>query len=506
MSKVTRNAIANLVSKVWSTALGLAVIPLYIKILGVESYGLVGVFGSLQAVMGLLDLGMQPTVSRELARLSALEPERAAGPMRDLVRTFGTVFACVGAVSGFIVLTASPLLATRWIHAEHLSTHTVVRAVATMGLILALQWPSSLFMGGLMSLQRQVRANQILVFVGTVRSLGALLVIRFISPTIGAFFLTQAIASAMQTTLGGLALVRSLPPGEGFGRFRLQVLREHWRFAAGMLGIAVLSVILTQVDKMIVTGTLSLGEVGYYSVATAVANSLFNLIAPVVAACYPRLVQLVALGDEGALSAFYHRSCQVLAVVVIPPAVVVASFAPQVLFAWTNNHDTTAHAHVALSVLIIGTCLNGLMNLPVSLQIAHGWTRLITAVNVVAVLVIVPLETLGARRFGAPGAALGWLVVNAGYLLVLVQLMHRRVLKGEQWRWYRAAVFTPAAGAVAVSLLARLVTRPTSRLGSLLFIGVVYGLAAGVAALTSPVAREAIGALLLRLRRRAEVS
>nr|MBK7067433.1 hypothetical protein [Deltaproteobacteria bacterium] len=76
------------------------------------------------------------------------------------------------------------------------------------------------------------------------------------------------------------------------------MLREHWRFAAGMLGVALLSVILTQVDKMIVTGSLTLREVGFCSLATAVANALFNLIAPIVAACYPRLVQLVALGDE----------------------------------------------------------------------------------------------------------------------------------------------------------------------------------------------------------------
>ena len=34
MSTVPRNAIANFIGKIWSTALGLAVIPLYIKVLG----------------------------------------------------------------------------------------------------------------------------------------------------------------------------------------------------------------------------------------------------------------------------------------------------------------------------------------------------------------------------------------------------------------------------------------------------------------------------------------
>jgi O-antigen/teichoic acid export membrane protein len=502
MSKVTRNAIANLIAKVWSTVLGLGVIPLYVNILGVESYGLVGVFGSLQAVMGLLDLGMQPTVSRELARLSALEPAEAAAPMRDLVRTFATVFALVGLVSGLVVLTASPFLVTHWIRADQLPTRTVLRAVGLMGLILALQWPSSLFLGGLMSLQQQVRANQIQIFIGTLRSLGALAMLRFVSPTIEMFFLTQALASATQTALAAVALTRALPPSHEPARFRLQVLREHWRFAAGMLGVALLSVILTQVDKMIVTGSLSLREVGFYSLATAVANALFNLIAPIVAACYPRLVQLVALGDEETLSAFYHRSCQVLAVVIIPPTVVIAAFSRQVLFAWTGRPDTAEHAHLVLTLLIAGTCFNGLMNFPTSLQIAHGWTRLIVAVNALAVLVIVPLEGFGARRWGARGAAVGWLILNASYVLFVVPLMHQRLLRGQHWRWYREDVLAPGLGAVLVGLLARLVTPPSSRPGALLFVAVVYALAAAVAALSVPVSREAVRAVLHRLRLR----
>ena len=498
MSTVPRNAIANFIGKIWSTALGLAVIPLYIKVLGVESYGLVGVFGSLQAIMGLLDLGMHPTVNRELVPLSALDPSTAARPMRELVRTFAVVFACVGLVSGLIVLAGSPLLATHWIRAERLPAGTVVRAVGIMGVILAMQWPSSIFLGGLMSLQQQVRANQILMLIGTVRSLGALFVIRFVSPTIEAFFLTQAMASAAQTALTGLALTRALPRTDERVGFRLQVLRDHWRFAAGMLGIAVLSVILTQADKLIVTGSLSLKQVGYYSIATAVANALYNLSAPIGAACYPRLIQLATLGDEEQLKDFYHRSCQTIAVIIIPVAAVISALSSHVLFAWTGSRDTATHAHLVLSMLIIGTCCNGLMNLPVSLQIAHGWTRLVVTINVCAIAVIVPLELYGARRFGAPGAAAGWLIVNASYVVSVVQLMHRRLLKGEQWRWYLSDVLLPGAGAVLVALAASLAPVPSTRLGALALVAAVYAVAASVAAASAPVSREMIRARLFR--------
>jgi O-antigen/teichoic acid export membrane protein len=153
-----------------------------------------------------------------------------------------------------------------------------------------------------------------------------------------------------------------------------------------------------------------------------------------------------------------------------------------------------------LSLLIVGTCCNGLMNLPVSLQIAHGWTRLVVAINLCAITVIVPLELYGARRWGAPGAAAGWLIVNASYVVSVIQLMHRRLLKGEQWRWYLSDVLAPGAAPVAVALLATLAPAPASRLGALALVASVYAVAATASAASAPVTREVV---LDRIRRHA---
>ena len=47
--------------------MSLAFVPLYIKFMGIESYGLVGIFASLLALFGLLDMGLSTTLNRELA-------------------------------------------------------------------------------------------------------------------------------------------------------------------------------------------------------------------------------------------------------------------------------------------------------------------------------------------------------------------------------------------------------------------------------------------------------
>jgi O-antigen/teichoic acid export membrane protein len=44
-----RNLIANYLGQGWTALVGLAFIPLYIKYLGIEAYGLIGLFGVIQA-------------------------------------------------------------------------------------------------------------------------------------------------------------------------------------------------------------------------------------------------------------------------------------------------------------------------------------------------------------------------------------------------------------------------------------------------------------------------
>jgi len=73
--------------------MALLFIPLYIKFLGIEAYGLIGLFMTMQALFMLLDMGLGATVNREMARLSVL-PDKAQ-EMRDLVRSLEVIY-CFG--------------------------------------------------------------------------------------------------------------------------------------------------------------------------------------------------------------------------------------------------------------------------------------------------------------------------------------------------------------------------------------------------------------------------
>lgn len=57
-------------------------------------------------------------------------------------------------------------------------------------------------------------------------------------------------------------------------------------------------------------------------------------------------------------------------------------------------------------------------------------------------------------RYGGEGAAWAWVGLNAGYLLIGVHFMYRRILRGEKWSWYFQDVVFPHLGALSGALVA----------------------------------------------------
>jgi O-antigen/teichoic acid export membrane protein len=485
-----KNIVANFGGSVWTGLMGLVFVPLYIHFMGIEAYGLMGIFATLLALFGLLDMGLSSTLNREMARL-AVQTDKAQ-EMRDLVRTLEIPYWAVGLLISLIVIAASRFIAYRWVNAENLAPRTVQTAMILMGFVTLFQWPLSFYSGGLMGLQRQVLLNGINVVMATFRGLGAVLILWLVSPTVEAFFSWQIVVSVIQISLIVFFLWRSLPQAAAPPRFRRDLLRNIWRFAAGMTGITVLSTILTQLDKVILSRMLSLTLFGYYTLASSIAMNLYRFISPVFSATYPRLTNLVALGRKEEITRLYHKSAQLVSVLVLPAALVVALFSKDILLLWTQSPVTAEYTHLLVSILVMGTAINGLMNIPYALQLASGWTRLSIFVNLVSVLLLMPLMIILAKWYGAMGAASVWVILHIGYLFISIPIMHRRLLPTEKWRWYFNDVGRPLLAAVMVAVIGRFVIRPD---WSPLLLIISLGLVSGATLLASACAADQLGVI-----------
>ena len=448
VTKLRNNIIANFGGQAWGLLMRLAFVPVYIHILGIEAFGLIGFFLSLQAIFLILDMGLAATINRELAR--SLHSGANVDETRDLVRTLEWVYWLTGLVIAAAVLALSPLLASHWLKPVELSVQQTASAIALMGLAAGIQWPSSLYAGGLCGLERQVPLNGLNAIIATLRGVGAVVIILYYSPTLTAFLWWQVAVGALSTLASGGLLWRLLPAGTRSAAFCMDRLVEHRVFALGMTGITVLSILLMQSDRIILSTLLPLNQFGYYTLAATAAAAMSAVVGPFFNALYPRFSRLVAEGDEHKLVMLYHQSNQLLAVVVASVAAVLAFFAKDILRLWTQDVSLAERSGPLLSILVVGTALNGIMHLPYALQLAHGWTRLAFYQNLASVFFVVPSIWWLGHRFGGVGAAVVWVALNLSYVAISIQLMHRKFMRGEMRAWYLDDILPP----ILVSVMA----------------------------------------------------
>ena len=479
-----RNTIANFAGQGWAALMSLAFVPLYIHYLGIEAYGVIGLYVLLQAWLVLLDLGMTPTLNREMARFTA----GLHGPqeIRDLLRSLEMVAGTIAILVALAVAAAAAPIAHGWVRTDALDPETVAQAVAVMGLVMATHLLESLYRSSLIGLQRQVLYNVVFAATATLRGAGVVLVLAFWSATLQAFFLWQALASLVLLALLGAITYAVLPRGDRRARFSMLALRGIGRFAGGMVLITLLSLLLMQVDKLLLSTLLPLDEFGRYALATAVAGGLTVLSAPIGQAWFPRMSQLHAGDDSAAFASVFHKGAQLVSVLTGSAAIFLVFFAEPVLALWTGNAQLAAEVASLLSMLAIGNGLNALMWMPYYSQLAAGITMLTVKINVIAVLILVPAIIFVAPRYGAFGAAAIWATLNATYVLVASHFVFRRVLPGEIGAWYFRDLLLPLAPPAAIASLAAMFV-PFGEIGRL---------GSGVALLAA-LAAMGIGAALL---------
>ena len=406
MNLLGKNISANLLSNVWLTGLMLVLTPLYILFLGVESYGLIGFYLSWIAILGILDTGISATAVREIAWLASRPEEKQRIPV--LIRSLEVVYWGVILILGLGILTGAWFFGAGWFHLKDLQPGVVREVMMLMAVSLVVQVPSGLYIGGLMGLQRQVECSGLLAFFGTVRGGGSIMVLWLVSPDIRIFFLWHIVASVLQTGVMRWSLWRKVSQGEYPVRFSLEILRSIKGFAATMMLITVLGIIIAQADKMILSRVVSLEAFGFYMLAWTVSSGLSRGVTPLIEAFFPKFTELVSIGDDQGLANQVHLASQLMSVLIIPPAMLIVFLSKPILFAWLGSDSAAEGVAPILSVMALGTVFAS-SSFP-ALSVLYSRKRLnpVVAVNLICLVVLLPLLILAVVYFGVMGAASIW--------------------------------------------------------------------------------------------------
>ena len=438
-SRSGRNVTWNVLGGAWAGVLVVLATPFYVSRLGLEGYGLVGLWLVMQVMMGLLDVGMGATVVKAFA---GSRPDNEGHEFRrDLLRTLELFYWGVALVFAVALALTSSWIGEHWLKSHALSSASVSDALRLIAIALGFQFPSSLYANGLAGLQEQGRMNALQILGNTLRYGGGVAVLLW-RPDVVSFFMIQALVAAFQTLVTRRELWRMIyTMAAPHPIVRIELIRRTWRFSAGMALSALAAVLMSNADRIALGTLLPTAELGKYSIAFSATGLLQLGIQPFYRAFFPRYAELVSAGDARQLRAVYFQSCQLIAFTIIPLGVIGWAFAPQLLTSWLGHHEETVTA--VFRWLLIGITCAGLMWLPAAFQQAHGWTRLHASMIAGALVVGAPIMVWAIRTVGTVGATTIWVLHGVSIITMGLWLMHRRLLIGEMVTWYRVVLLPP---------------------------------------------------------------
>lgn len=429
------NILANYASQLYVTGVGILILPLYIKYMGAEAYGLVGFFTMLAALFALLDLGLTPTIARETARYHG--GSMSAINYLQLFRALNIIFLVIAVIGGTALWLLSSLIAHKWLQVETLGMNSVVVAVQIMAISVALRWLGGLYRGVISGSERLVWLSGFNAIIATLRFPAVFITMWQYGFTPTVFFwhqLAVALFEVMSLYLMSCRLRPSVTGSDTLG-WSLRPVKPVLNFALTIAFTSSVWVLVTQADKLILSGILPLAEYGFFTLAVLVASGVMMLSAPVSTVIMPRMARLYAEGKQEAMIQVYRNATQLVSVVAGSAALVIAFFPDALLYVWTGDGFLADQAAPVLRLYALGNAVLAVGAFPYYLQYALGNLRYHLIGNVIMIVLLIPIIIWAAKNFGGVGAGYAWLVVNVLYLLLWVAYVHHKIQPGLHLEW-----------------------------------------------------------------------
>jgi len=479
-----RNILANYLSQVYVTLIGIVMLPIYIKYMGAESYGLVGFYAMLQAWFMMLDMGLSPTITRESARYRG--GSSTAIDYLRLVRALEGVFFAVALAGGVALFFMAEHLANDWLQASKLPMSEVKTSVQLMSAIIALRWLCGVYRGIISGSERLVWLSGFNSLIASIRFVGVMLVLIYIGVTPTHFFSFQ-LGVALLELMGLIIFAYHLLPKVQDGQklsWDWKPIKPVFKFSLTIAFTTLVMVLVTQTDKLVLSKILTLSEYGYFTLAVVVAGGVTLINGPISAAIMPRMSKLEAEGDHVGLMRVYRSSTQLVAIFAAAASATVLFFAETLLWVWTGDRLLAINTAQILILYGMGNGILAVAAFPYYLQYAKGDLRLHLIGSSIFVVLLIPAIIWAASEYGAIGAGYVWLILNLISFVFWLPFIHRRFEPGLNLKWYLEdttviylAIF---AGGYALSLF---MPHSDSRIGAamlaigfgivMLFLGII---------------------------------
>jgi len=406
-----KHTVVNLVGNVLPMVIALVTVPLYLRYIGAERYGVLAVIWALLGYFGFFDFGFGRAVSQRMARLSDAEDSERS----NLLWTALTSTFLLGLLGSLALWMFADYILTHLIDMSESRRNEASSAVTWLLLALPVLLPASVLQGAVQARLRFVELNTIQVLGSTLSQLLPLAVAASGYVELQAL-VPAALASRLLTISLLLRQCRRHVPLIGAPLIDRSHLKPLINYGGWISVITLLGPLLVTIDRLVIASLSGAKAVAYYTVPYDLVSRTMVISGSLASALFPRLAS--ASADHARDLAL--RATTVLVAIMTPVVIVGLFVVHPFLNLWVGEAFALSSAGVA-ELILLGVWINALV-------IPHN-ARLLAADNpktvVIVYLIQIPIYFLmlwlGITHWGIVGAAAAW---SLRVLLDTTMLLH----------------------------------------------------------------------------------
>jgi O-antigen/teichoic acid export membrane protein len=428
---LARNTGLNLLGLVVPLAVGFVTIPMVVRALGHERFGILALVWVVFGYFGLFDLGLGRTTTRFIADgLGRNETAR----LPDYLWTSVALQTAIGLAAACLSHLAAPLIVRRLLNIPAGFEAETILTLRLVGWSLPVLFVASSFRGVLEAAQRFDLVNAVKVPLNVLFyvlplagvALGYALpgiVVLLVASRVAALFAWGGLA------LGVLPVLRTAPAP------RRELVRPLFAFS-GWLGLSgILYAVTTSLDRLVIGSAMTVEAVTFYSAPYEAINRLQVVPGSLSMVLFPAFSFLDAGGRKDRSETLFARSSKFLLLSTGPVFILLMFFARDFLRLWLGP-DFAAQSTLVVQVLSAAFLLNTIATVPNSYLIGIGRVDLAPKYQAVELAAAALLIFAGAKLWGIKGvaAATALRLVAFTVFLLVASFKAGRVRPAFIWR------------------------------------------------------------------------
>jgi O-antigen/teichoic acid export membrane protein len=409
---IARNTLLNIIGNLLPMIVAVITLPIYLRYIGAERYGLLSIIWGLLGYFGFLDFGFGRAVTQRMAKLSNPSNLELSNLLwTALISTF--VLGLVGSVG-------------LWLFADYILTHLVTMsessrnevssAVTWLFLALPLLLPASVLQGAMQARYRFNELNVIQVLGSNLSQLVPLAVAS--SGYVGLPFLVPAVLASRLLTISLLfRQCRRHVPLFANPVFDYSHLKPLLNYGGWISVMSLLAPFLVTVDRLVIATLTGAKAVTYYTIPYDLVSRATVISSSLSSALFPRLASV----EAGHARNMAFRATSVLVAIMTPLVIVGLLVVNPFLNFWVTQEFALASAGVG-ELILIGVWMNALVIPHHARMLAVDNPKTIVIVYLYQIPVYFLLLWYGVTYWGVVGAAAAWSIRVLLDTVILLQI------------------------------------------------------------------------------------